>query len=48
MHDEGPGHADVTEGSGGIWERLRYGKRALGKDLEQTVQAIEARNGVGV
>ena len=20
----GPGHADVTEGSGGVWERLRY------------------------
>ena len=24
VHDEGPGHADVTEGSGGIWERLDY------------------------
>ena len=24
MHSEGPGEADVTEGSGGIWERLRY------------------------
>jgi hypothetical protein len=24
VHDEGPGHADVTEGSGGIWERLLY------------------------
>jgi len=24
VHDEGPGYADVTEGSGGIWERLRY------------------------
>jgi hypothetical protein len=24
VHDEGPGHADVTEGSGGVWERLRY------------------------
>ena len=24
MHDQGPGHADVTEGSGGIWERLHY------------------------
>jgi len=24
VHDQGPGHADVTEGSGGIWERLRY------------------------
>jgi len=24
VHDQGPGHADVTEGSGGIWERLAY------------------------
>jgi hypothetical protein len=24
VHDRGPGYADVTEGSGGIWERLRY------------------------
>ncbi|EOD67201.1 hypothetical protein [Amycolatopsis vancoresmycina] len=24
VHEQGPGHADVTEGSGGIWERLRY------------------------
>jgi hypothetical protein len=24
VHDLGPGHADVTEGSRGIWERLRY------------------------
>ena len=24
VHDQGPTHADVTEGSGGIWERLRY------------------------
>ena len=24
MHDQGPGHADVTEGSNGIWERLDY------------------------
>jgi hypothetical protein len=24
VHDQGPGHADVTEGSGGIWERLQY------------------------
>ena len=24
VHDQGPGHADVTEGSGGIWERLLY------------------------
>ncbi len=24
MHDQGPGHADVTEGSGGVWERLSY------------------------
>ena len=24
VHDRGPTHADVTEGSGGVWERLRY------------------------
>ncbi len=24
VHAEGDGHADVTEGSGGIWERLHY------------------------
>jgi hypothetical protein len=24
VHDQGPGYADVTEGSVGVWERLRY------------------------
>ena len=24
VHDQSPGHADVTEGSRGVWERLRY------------------------
>src|SRR6185295_13780198 len=24
VHDRGPNQADVTEGSGGIWERLHY------------------------
>jgi hypothetical protein len=24
VHDQSPGHADVTEGSAGIWERLDY------------------------
>jgi hypothetical protein len=24
VHDQGPGHADVTEGSGAAWERLHY------------------------
>jgi hypothetical protein len=24
VHSQTPGHADVTEGSGGIWERLDY------------------------
>ena len=24
VHDLSPGHADVTEGSGGVWERLDY------------------------
>jgi len=105
VHDQGPGQADVTEGSGGVWERLHYdwsdpnrvvmtttdsnlwggasghtytftpqpngttdldvvvvregknikgralaivlpifGKRVLGRQLEKTVKAIEARN----
>jgi len=106
VHDQGPTSADVTEGSGGVWERLQYdwsdpervvmktidsntwggnsghtytftrnpdgttdldavvvrdgknfkghalgavlavfGKRVLGKALDNTVKAIEARNG---
>ena len=24
VHHQGPGQADVTEGSGGVWERLHY------------------------
>jgi hypothetical protein len=24
VHSSSPGHADVTEGSGGVWERLAY------------------------
>ena len=24
MHSQGRDHADVTEGSGGVWERLQY------------------------
>jgi hypothetical protein len=24
VHEQGPAHADVTEGSGGVWERLQY------------------------
>jgi hypothetical protein len=24
VHDQGPAHADVTEGSRGVWERLHY------------------------
>ena len=24
VHDQGPGYADVTEGSAGVWERLHY------------------------
>jgi hypothetical protein len=54
VHDQGPSQADVTEGSNGIWERLKGrlfeillatgGKRVLGKALATTVKAIEARN----
>ena len=109
VHDRGPNWADVTEGSGGVWERLHYdwsdpnrvvmtttdsnlwggrsghtykftrnadgttdldavviregknvkgrllgtllrfgGKRVLGKALDNTVKAIEARNNAAV
>jgi hypothetical protein len=24
VYDQGPDHADIKEGSGGVWERLRY------------------------
>ena len=108
VHDQGPTSADVTEGSGGVWERLQYdwsdpdrvvmkttdsniwggnsghtytftrnadgttdldavvvrdgknfkghalgavlgvfGKRVLGKAMDNTVKAIEARNSNG-
>ena len=83
VHHRGPSDADVTEGSGGIWERLHYdwsdpnrvvltttdidvvvvrdgknlkgrllgfvlgtiGKSVLEKAFENSVKAIEARNG---
>jgi hypothetical protein len=109
VHDQGPDWADVTEGSGGVWERLSYdwsdpnrvvmtttdsnlwggrsghtytftrnadgttdldavviregknlkgrllatllrfgGKRVLGKALDNTVKAVEARNDAAV
>ena len=31
VHDRGPSHADVTEGSGGIWERLH--RRISGRSV---------------
>ena len=59
VHRRGATDADVTEGSGGVWERLHddwsdptrvimkttdFGRRVLGKALENSVKAIEARN----
>jgi hypothetical protein len=41
VHDQGPGHADVTEGSGGVWARLHYDwsdpKRVVMKTTDSNV-----------
>ncbi len=39
VHDEQPGHADVTEGSGGIWERLHYDWSDPKRLVAQTVDS---------
>ena len=39
VHHRGPTQADVTEGAGGIWERLHYDWA-----FANSVKAIEARN----
>jgi hypothetical protein len=52
VHSQGSHEADVTEGSGGIWERLRVlafvlgtvGKGILVKEFAKTVKAIEGRS----
>ncbi|MET7394763.1 hypothetical protein ABZS66_14865 [Dactylosporangium sp. NPDC005572] len=39
VHDQGPTHADVTEGSGGIWERLRYDWSDTGRVVMRTTDS---------
>jgi hypothetical protein len=39
VHDAEPGHADVTEGSGGVWERLRYDWSDPDRVVAQTVDS---------
>jgi hypothetical protein len=39
VHDQGPDHADVTEGSGGVWERLRYDWSNPERVVAQTVDS---------
>ena len=41
VHHQGPAEADVTEGSGGIWERLHYDW----SDPNHVVAKAEVRNG---
>ncbi|WP_433194637.1 hypothetical protein ACQP1G_38715 [Nocardia sp. CA-107356] len=37
VHNRGPDHADVTEGSGGIWERLDYDWSDLNHVVLETI-----------
>ena len=39
VHHRGPAEADVTEGSGGIWERLRYDWSDPGRVVMRTVDS---------
>ena len=39
VHDESPGHADVTEGSGGFWERLSYDWSDPNRVVAQTIDS---------
>src|SRR5436309_12170971 len=41
VHDRGPSQADVTEGSGGIWERLHYDW----SDRNRVVMKTDRRSG---
>jgi hypothetical protein len=43
VHDRSRSHADVTEGSGGVWERLRYDW----SDPNRVVLTTTDSNGVG-
>src|SRR5580704_12855890 len=39
VHDLGPSHADVTEGSGGVWERLHYDWSDTGRVVMTTTDS---------
>jgi hypothetical protein len=39
VHELGPDHADVTEGSAGIWERLRYDWSDPGRVVMTTIDS---------
>lgn len=39
VHDHSPGHADVTEGSGGVWERLDYDWSDPGRVVMRTTDS---------
>jgi len=39
VHSESPGHADVTEGSHGVWERLDYDWSTPGRVVMKTVDS---------
>jgi hypothetical protein len=39
VHSQGPGRADVTEGSGGVWERLDYDWSAPNRVVMRTTDS---------
>ena len=47
VHSQGRGHADVTEGSGGVWERLQYDWSDPGqvKPQDHQLQLVWRRSG---
>jgi len=42
VHAQGPGEADVTEGSGGVWERLHYDRSDLNRVVLTTTDSTAA------
>ncbi|HEX3263395.1 MAG TPA: hypothetical protein VHR37_07005 [Solirubrobacterales bacterium] len=45
VHDQGPNEADVTEGSAGVWERLRYDWSDPGRVVLTTTDSNAWANG---
>jgi hypothetical protein len=45
VHDQGPTEADVTEGSAGVWERLRYDWSDPGRVVLKTTDSNAWANG---